>query len=217
VSQQAPRSTDHGELRRGIVSALLGLGAYYGCRALGIPPLEALLIATVVSALRVIYSAWRIRAFEPIAGFILAMDALTVAIGLLTQSPAIAMLGQHAPGVIIELFLIVSLARNKPATETMLNWIRPGWVDRHIADHEWSQTDAQAYHRTHLGLTSTVAIIQLVHLGIATIVIFTLPPDIAKATVGLLSLASTLINITLILGVIGQFLRRHKAPQPAVA
>lgn len=217
MSGQAPRSTDRGELRRGIVSALLGLGAYYGCRALAIPPLEALLMATVVSAARVIYSAWRIRAFEPIAGFILAMDALTLAIGLLTQSPAIAMLGQHAPGVIIELFLIVSLARNRPATETMLNWIRPGWVARHIADHEWSQTDAQAYHRTHLVLTSTVAIIQLVHLVVATVVIFTLHPDIAKAVVGLLSLTSTLINITLILGVIGQFLRRHKAPHPAVA
>lgn len=217
MSEQKARSADHGELRRGVVSALLGLSAYYGCRLLGVPPLEALLVATVVSALRVLYSAWRIRAFEPIAGFILAMDGLTLAIGLLTQSPAIAMLGQHAPGVIIELFLVISLARNKPATETLLGWIRPGWVQQHIADHEWSDADAQAYHRTHLRLTQAVAVIQMLHLIAATIVIFTLDVDVAKATVGLLSLTSSLVNTTLILGGIGQFLRRHKLHNPAVA
>lgn len=67
VTNPTTNSPGYSELRRGLISLLLGMGSYYGARYLGAPALDALLISTVVSALRVGYAALRARRFDPIA------------------------------------------------------------------------------------------------------------------------------------------------------
>jgi hypothetical protein len=209
ASQDAPGYT---ELRRGLISLIVGMGSYYGARYLGAAELAALMISTVVSALRVGYAAIRARRFDPIAAFLLAADGVTVLFGLASQSPVTTMLGSHIPGIVFEIFLIVSLIRNRPITESLIEWFRPGWVHRHIANHAWTKNDAHAYHRTHMRLTLAVAVAHTLHLTAATIVIFTLPVDIAKGLLGLLALGTDAIVLAIVLGGIGYFLRHTRTP-----
>ncbi len=46
--------------------------------------------------------------------------------GLLSQSPVTTMFGQHIPGMVFGISLIASLIRNRPATELLVEWFRPG-------------------------------------------------------------------------------------------
>lgn len=188
------------------------MGSYYGARYLGAGALNALLISTVVSGLRVGYAALRIRRLDPIAAFLLAADGVTLAVGLLSQSPVTTMFGQHIPGIVFGVFLIASLIRNRPATELLVEWFRPGWVQHHIANHTWTDNDAHAYHRTHVRLTLGVTTAHLLHLIAATVVILTLPVDVAKGLLGILALTTNAIVLAIVLGGIGAFLR-HRRPQ----
>ncbi|MEE3067437.1 MAG: VC0807 family protein [Actinomycetota bacterium] len=207
---QSNNSSGSANLRRGVISLILGMGSYYGARYLGASALAALMLSTLVSALRVGYAARRARRFDPIAAFLLAADGVTVIVGLAAQSPAVTMLGQHIPGVVFEIFVIVGLIRHRPITASLIEWFRPGWVQHHIADHNWTEDDASAYHRTHMRLSLTIAVTQLAHLIAATIVIFTLPVDIAKGLLGLLALGTDAIVVATALGGIGCFLRQRK-------
>jgi hypothetical protein len=204
-----PTRAGFADLRRGLFSALIGFAAYYGARYCGAPPLEALLVSTTASALRVAYSAWRTRRFDPIAGFLMAADGITLAVGLLSRSPVITMLGQHIPGIVFEIFVIIGLVRNRPITESLLAWLRPGWVEQHITQRDWGTAETHAYHRTHQRLTLAVAIAGLLHLVAAAIVIFTLPVDIAKGALGLLALATDAVIVAIVVGGIGKFVRRQ--------
>lgn len=121
------------------------------------------------------------------------------------------MFGQHIPGVVFEIFVIASLIRNRPATESLVNWFRPGWVQHHIANHTWTDDHARGYHRTHLRLTLAVAITQLLHLVAAAGVIVTMPVDVAKGLLGMLALVTNAIVLTTVLGGIGHFLRHYKS------
>jgi hypothetical protein len=100
-----PTRTGYADLRRGLLSAALGLAAYYGSRALGASPLDALLIGTLVCLVRAVYSGLKDRRFDPIAWFLMLADAVTLAVGLCTQSPVFTMFGQHIPGVIFLAFV----------------------------------------------------------------------------------------------------------------
>jgi hypothetical protein len=214
-SSLRPASRDapgYSELRRGLISLIVGMGSYYGARYLGAAELSALVISTVVSGLRVGYAAIRARCFDPIAAFLLAADGVTVVFGLASQSPVITMLGSHIPGIVFEIFLIAGLIRSRPITESLIEWFRPGWVHHHIADHAWTENNANAYHRTHMRLTLAVAVAHTLHLTAATIVIFTLPVDIAKGLLGLLALGTDAIVLAIVLGGIGYFLRRFRTP-----
>jgi hypothetical protein len=153
--QDAPR---YSELRRGLISLIVGMGSYYGTRYLGAAELTALMISTVVPALRVGYAAIRARRLDPIAAFLLAADGVTVVFGLASQSPVITMLGSHTPGIVFEIFLIAGLIRSRPITESLIEWFRPGWVHHHITNHAWTANDAHAYRRTHMRLTLAVAV-----------------------------------------------------------
>lgn len=203
-------SPGYGEPRRGLVSLLLGMGSYYGARHLGAGAVDALLISTGMSGLRVGYTALRIRRLEPVAAFLLSADGITLIAGLLAQSPVVTMFGQHIPGIVFGIFLIVSLIRNRPATELLVDWFRPGWVRHHIANHMWTDNDARAYHRTHVGLTFAVTTAHLLHLIAAAAVILMLPVDIAKGVLGILALTADAIALVIVFGGVASFLRRRR-------
>ncbi|WP_305800095.1 VC0807 family protein [Mycobacterium sp. GA-1841] len=189
---------------------VIGFAAYYGARYCGQNPLEALLISTVASTLRVGYSAWRTRAFDPIAGFLMAANGITLIVGLLSQSPVITMLGQHIPGVVFQVFLMVGLARNRPVTEALLAWLRPDWVEQQIAKHRWTAAEIEGYHRKQMRLTLVVAAAGLIHLIAAAAVIFTLPVDVAAGMLGVLALTTDAIILTVVIAGVGRLLGKHR-------
>ncbi|AKN15763.1 hypothetical protein MHAE_08013 [Mycobacterium haemophilum DSM 44634] len=70
--------------------------------------------------------------------------------------------------MVFEIFVIAGLIRNRPITESLIEWFRPGWVAHHITNHAWSEKDARAYHSTHMRLTlalGTDAVVLAILLG----------------------------------------------------
>ncbi|BBY67738.1 VC0807 family protein [Mycolicibacterium helvum] len=204
------------DLRRGLISVVVGLGVYYGARYLGATPLEALLFSTTASALRLAYSACRARTFDPIAGFLMTADGITLIVGLLSRSPTVTMLGQHIPGVVFQVFVFVGLARNRPITESLLAWLRPDWAQLRVCQHDQHSAEARIYHRLHMRLTLAVATAGLIHLIVAAVVIFAVPVDVAQATLGLLALATDGVILVVVIGGIGRFIRIHSQTVRAV-
>lgn len=201
------------KFRHAVLNISLSVAGYYAARWLGTPSLEALLVSTSLLALGLGYSALKSRAFDPLTFFLLVADLFTLTVGVLTKSPTMTMLGQLLPGVVFELFLIAGVIKNEPITESLVEWVRPGWVEQHVAKHEWTPADARVHHRIHMHLTLVVVILQLLHLLAAVLIIFTLPVDLAKGTMGLLTLVTVIASLTVALSGIARFLRRHNTRQ----
>ena len=210
VQSHAPGKPPMTELRRAVLSALLGLSTYYGARAMGVGELHALMLGAVVSALRVVYSALRDRKFDLVAGFLVALDGISLAVGLLTRSPRAMLFSGHIAGVIFEIVVIGGLIMNKPITELIVSWIRPGWVEQHIAEHDWTPADAQAYHRMHMRVSLAIAILQAAHLIAVVPIILLLPVDISRAVLILVTIIGNVVVVAITIGFIGRFLLRHK-------
>lgn len=197
------------DLRRGLLSAALGLAAYYGARSLSATPIDALLISTLVCAGRAAYAAISERRFDAIACFLMFATAVTLAVALCTQSPVAVMFGQHLPGVVFLVFVLGSLVARKPMTEALVKWLRPQWVHDHITTTGRSTDKTSAYHRTHMRLTSAIAVAQALHLAAASIVILTLSVDVAKGLLGVLALTTDIAVLAIIIGGTGRSLRQH--------
>ncbi|MBO0882883.1 MAG: hypothetical protein J2P17_21615, partial [Mycobacterium sp.] len=75
-----------------------------------------------------------------------------------------------------------------------------------------SKRNWRTFDLVHMRLTLVVGIAGMLHLIAATIVIFTLPVDIAKGLLGVLSLGTDAIILAIALGGIGYFLRRCRTP-----
>ncbi len=67
--------------------------AYYGLRAAGVSEYVALLSATVLSGLRVIYSVVRVRRLDPFAVYLLLTFGLSLVVGLSTTDPKLVLVG----------------------------------------------------------------------------------------------------------------------------
>ena len=210
-------SSGYRDLRRGLLSVVFGLAAYYGARSLGATPVDALLISTLVCAGRAAYAAIRERRFDSIACFLMFANAVTLAVALFTQSPVAVMFGQHLPGVVFLVFVLGSLAVRKPMTEALVKWLRPQWVHDHISTTGLSTDRTSAYHRTHMQLTSAIAVAQALHLAAASIVILTLSVDVAKGLLGVLALATDIAVLAIIIVGTGRSLRQHQKSASAQA
>lgn len=207
----AETGTGYQDLRRGLLSAAIGLAAYYGARGLGATPIDALIISTLVCAGRAAYTGIRQRRFDAIACFLMFANAVTLAVAVCARSPVAVMFGQHLPGVVFLAFVLGSLVMRKPVTEAFVKWLRPQWVHDHIAQAGRTTDEACAYHRTHMRLTATIAAAQTLHLAAATIVILTLSVDIAQGLLSLFALATDLAVLLITLGGVSRFLVRRNA------
>ena len=199
------------DLRRGLLSVAVGLAAYYGARSLGATPTDALLISTLVCAGRAAYVAIRQRRFDAIACFLMVANAVTLAVALCTQSPVAVMFGQHIPGVVFLVFVLGSLAVRKPMTEAIVKWLRPQWFHNHTTTPGRSTEKTSASHRTHMRLTTAIAVAQALHLAAASIVILTLSVDVAKGLLGALALATDIAVLAIVIGGTGRNLRHQKS------
>jgi hypothetical protein len=199
------------DLRRGLLSAAIGLAAYYGARGVGTSPIDALIISTLVCAGRAAYTGIRQRRFDAIACFLMFANAVTLAVAVCARSPVAVMFGQHLPGVVFLAFVFGSLVMRKPMTEALVKWLRPQWVHDHMSQAGRTTDEACAYRRTHMRLTATIAVAQTLHLVAAAIVILTLSVDVAQGLLSLLALGTDLAVLLITLGGVSRFLMRRNA------
>ena len=88
------------------------LVAYYGLRAAGASEYAALISATVVSGIRVIYGVVKSRRLDPFAIYLLLTFGLSLAVGLATTDPKSILVGNtFVNGIGGLLFLFVLLQR----------------------------------------------------------------------------------------------------------
>lgn len=200
-------------LTHGLVSAALGLGAYYGMRAFGASELHALMVAAVVSALRVLYTAVRERRLDLVAGFIMLMHGTTLLVAVLTNSVQLAQLPHVVPTVLFGLFFIGSGVVGRPLTEMVIQAVRPGWAEQHLAKHEWSESDLRAYHRMHVWLCVGFGAVELLQAVAMVGVILHYSVDVAQVTNGLLAAFGTSARWAFVIAMIWVFLRRRKIHQ----
>ncbi|GAB7066092.1 hypothetical protein H7J06_02155 [Mycobacterium hodleri] len=184
----------HGPLRRALLSAVVGIAAYYGARTFGASPTGALIASAAASAIRIAWVALRDKRIDAIAGFILFLDASTIAVGLITRSPFITLISEHISGVVFAVWVFGGLVLRRPVTETIVAWVRPGWVEQHIDRNTWSTCQAQAYYRAHMRLSLGVAVLHTAHLVAIAVIILTMPIDAAK---GLLAAMALGVNVTI--------------------
>lgn len=198
------------DLRRGVLSAVIGVAAYYGARGIGATPIEALIMCTLVCGVRSAYSAIRQRRFDAIACFLMFANAVTLTVAICARSPAAVMFGEHLPGVVFLAFVLGSLAVRRPMTEALVKWLRPQWVRNQVAAFARNADEASTYHRTHMRLTTGIAVAQTLHLAAASIVILTLSVDAAQGLLSLLALATDLAVLLITLGGVSRHLALRK-------
>ena len=211
--KQSPGTDTQTELRRALLTALVVVSTYYVARVVGLSEVGALMAGAAVSATRLTYSLVRNRRFDPVACFLLAMDGSTVIVGLWTQSPRLMLVSHQVPGTLVALFFIGGAVLNKPVTELIVSWLRPGSVQQHIAEHHWTDGDARAYRRMHMRLTRLAAALQAAHLAAAVPILILVPVDISRALLAAIAIGTALVIIVVTLLAVGRFLQRHETSQ----
>ncbi len=184
------------------------LVAYYGLRAVGTSEYVALLSATVVSGLRVLYSAIKARKLDPFALYLLLTFGLSLAVGLSTTDPKLLLAGNTLVNGIGGLIFLGSCFIGTPLTQVV--------ADRLRTNDENALPDAgevQRRRRTQVQLSAMWGIGLLLEVAVRLVVIANLSVDAANGVASVISLSVTalLVVVTIVVA-----RRATAAPVPAV-
>lgn len=172
------------------------LVAYYGLRAAGASEYAALISATVVSGIRVIYGVVRSRRLDPFAIYLLLTFGLSLAVGLATTDPKLILVGNTFVNGIGGLLFLGSCVVGTPLTQVV------GERFRSPADGTPTGDEARRMRRVHVQLSAMWGIGLLVEVVIRLVVIANLSVDAANAVnsaitlpvIGLLVLATIVVG-----------------------
>lgn len=182
-------------LRKVLFDVAPSLLAYYGLRACGVSEYLALLTATIVAGVKVVYDAVRARRLDPFAGYLMLNFGLSLAVGLATSDARMLMAGNALVGCIGALIFLGSCVVGRPLTQVVAERTQPAG--------EEPQPGAEAYQRrVHVALSAIWGIGLLVSTIASLAIIFSLSVDVAKGMDTVVSLAFTavLLVITIVLG-----------------
>ncbi len=202
-------------LRHALASAGPSLGTYYLLRAAGQPEIHALIAATVVSGIQVLFKVAKNRKFDVLSGFLMFNFGLSLVIALVTSDARMAQVSNTIPGILLSLFLIGSALVGKPLTELMIAKARPGRIDEIAAEHHWSDKDFTSYHRMHVHVTLWCGVISLLLSAISIVIIYSFSVDVAQAVNQIFSLVTTIGLIIGMIVVIRRYLQRVTYDSPA--
>jgi len=176
--------------RHAVVRTVLEVGApliaFYGLRAAGYSEYFALLAATIVAGIPVVYSLAKARRLDPYAGYLMLMFGLTLAVALVTTDPQLILAGQTLVGGAAAVTFLASCALCKPMTQFIAARFTPDAAtsgDRMPA----------ALHSLHIRLTVIVGVGLLIQVAILLVIIFTLPFDVANGLVNLIGYVAILV------------------------
>ncbi|WP_431237082.1 VC0807 family protein [Mycolicibacterium aichiense] len=163
--------------------------AYYGLRAAGVSEYIALLSATVLSGLRVIYSVVRVRRLDPFAVYLLLTFGLSLAVGLSTTDPKLVLLGNTVVNGIGGLIFLGSCVIGTPLTQVV--------SDRFSnADEERETADADRRRRIHVRLSAMWGVGLLLEVAIRLIVIGRFSVDTANGVNSVITIAVIGVLVT---------------------
>lgn len=172
------------------------LVAYYGLRAAGASEYAALLSATVLSGVRVIYGVVRSRRLDPFAAYLLLTFGLSLAVGLATTDPKLILVGNTLVNGIGGLLFLGSCVVGMPLTQVV------GERFRSPDDRQPTAEQARRIRRVHVQLSAMWGIGLLVEVAIRLVVIARLSVDAANGVssaitlpvIGLLVLATVIVG-----------------------
>lgn len=149
------------------------LVAYYGLRAAGASEYAALVSATVLSGVRVVYGVVKSRRLDPFAGYLLLTFGLSLAVGIATTDPKLILVGNTLVNGIGALIFLGSCVVGTPLTQVV--------GDR----FDTSQSDddperARRRRRIHVQLSAMWGIGLLVEVAVRLVVIARFPVDVAN-------------------------------------
>ncbi|MGH3643822.1 MAG: VC0807 family protein [Mycobacterium sp.] len=170
--------------------------AYYGLRALGASEYVALLSATVVSGVRVVYGVVKSRRLDPFAAYLLLTFGLSLAVGLSTTDPRLILVGNTFVNGLGGVVFLGSCFVGTPLTQVV--------SERFHEPGDGAPTTEEADHirRIHVRLSAMWGIGLLVEVAIRLVVIANLSVDAANGVnsaitlpvIGLLVLATVVVT-----------------------
>jgi hypothetical protein len=172
VNEQAPRSSLRPLLQTVLLDVAPPLVAYYGLRAAGTSEYAALISATVLSGLRVVYGVMKTRRLDPFAGYLLLTFGLSLAVGLATTDPKMVLIGNTFVNGLGGLIFLGSCVIGTPLTQVVGERF-------HSADDEESPADP-GLRRTHVLLSAMWGIGLLVEVAVRLAVIASMSVDAAN-------------------------------------
>lgn len=193
-----PAQTAQRSLRPVLQTVLLDVAppllAYYGLRAAGASEYAALLSATVLSGVRVVYGVVAARQLDPFAAYLLLTFGLSLAVGLATTDPRLILIGNTLVNGIGGLIFLGSCVIGTPLTQVVGARFRPA-PDGEIAGAPAGK------RRIHILLSAMWGVGLLVEVVARLVVIANLPVDVANGVnsaitlpvVGLLVLATIVV------------------------
>jgi hypothetical protein len=193
-----PAQTAQRSLRPVLQTVLLDVAppllAYYGLRAAGASEYAALLSATVLSGVRVVYGVVAARQLDPFAAYLLLTFGLSLAVGLATTDPRLILIGNTLVNGIGGLIFLGSCVIGTPLTQVVGARFRPA-PDDQIAGAPAGK------RRIHILLSAMWGVGLLVEVVARLAVIANLPVDVANGVnsaitlpvVGLLVLATIVV------------------------
>ncbi|MCW2516268.1 MAG: hypothetical protein JWR11_5310 [Mycobacterium sp.] len=170
------------------------LVAYYGLRAAGASEYVALLSATVLSGIRVVYGVVKSRRLDPFAAYLLLTFGLSLAVGLTATDPKLILVGNTLVNGIGGLIFLGSCVIGTPLTQVVGERFGPP-----------EDTDEEAdvrRRRIHVLLSAMWGVGLLVEVAIRLVVIANTSVDAANGitsvvtlpVIGLLVLATVVIG-----------------------
>ncbi|MEU9805641.1 VC0807 family protein [Mycobacterium sp. NPDC050853] len=202
-------------LRQVLASVGPTLGTYYAMRALGQSEIHALIAATVVSGIQVLFKVAKNRKFDVLSGFLMFNFGLSLVIALVTEDARMAQVSNTIPGILLSLFLIGSALIGKPLTELMIAKARPGRVEQLAAEHQWTEDDFRSYHRMHVHVSFWCGVISVLFSALSIVIIYSFSVDVAQAVNQVFSLVTTIGLIIGMIVVIRRYLQRLTYDSPA--
>jgi intracellular septation protein A len=168
--------------------------AYYGLRALGTSEYVALLSATVLSGIRVVYGVVKSRRLDPFAAYLLLTFGLSLAVGLATTDPKLVLVGNTFVNGLGGLIFLGSCVVGTPLTQVVGERFHP--------PEALDGAAAARLRRVHVQLSAMWGIGLLIEVAVRLVVIAHLSVDAANGVssaitlpvIGLLVLATVLVG-----------------------
>jgi len=182
------------------------LVAYYGLRAAGTSEYVALLSATVLSGLRVVYGVVRSRRLDPFAWYLLLTFGLSLVVGLSTTDPRLILVGNTLVNGLGGLIFLGSCVIGTPLTQVV------GDRYRGPDSEESDPVEARRRRHIHVQLSAMWGIGLLLEVAVRLVVIANVSVDVAN---GVNSAITLPILGVLVLAAIIVTRRARLAPAPA--
>ena len=183
---------DGGDRRRSPMRSMVydvvpSVATYYGLRLLGADPYVALLGATAVAALRLLYVLWIDHTFDRFAAFMVVIFAIGLALSFVTGDARFLLMKDSVTTAVSGLIFGVSWLLGRPLMLTAVQRFGASSAAEALEMEQWWRTDAVFRHM--IGVMSAVWCVGLIGEAAVRIpLIYLLPIDVMAGLSTVLSI-----------------------------